>query len=133
MKFESQAEFTQYTSNNYFWASQFLLDGFGSGASMDGYSDMTAEEFASKKAEAGTTKVVAACEGEFPYPKPDNNNICYRDLGWATYLRLGYWGKDNCVCGGQICEKQPGAALAATPEPYRTWWTGNCAVTQCPF
>jgi len=131
MKFENQAQFEQYIRNDFFWASKALLDSFRESATYTGYSDMNEDQFLNEKKDA--EKVIAACKEPFPFPKPDNNKICYRDLNWATYLRLGYWGKDNCVCGDQICEKEAGAALAATQEPWRSAWQSSCTVTQCPL
>ena len=80
----------------------------------------------------GCTKKIVGCHGDYKFPKPNNPKICYRDYGWANYY-TGYWGKDNCVCADQICETEVGAALAATAQPWRTWWTGNCKVTKCPW
>jgi hypothetical protein len=131
MKFENQAQFEQYKRNNWCWASQSIIDDFAKSASDTGYSDMNEDQFLDKKKDA--EKVIAACKEPFPFPKPDNNKICYRDLDWASYGRLGYWGKDNCVCGDGICEKEAGAALAATTEPHRSAWQSSCTVTQCPL
>merc|ERR1712241_583459 len=39
----------------------------------------------------------------------------------------------EAVCGGAICEMEPGLALALTPQPYRDWWKGSCSVAQCEF
>merc|ERR1712050_457533 len=44
----------------------------------------------------------------------------------------GYWGY-HAVCGGAICEMEPGLALSLTPQPYRTWWAASCQVAQCKF
>jgi len=131
MKFEHQAQFDQYIKDEFFWISKALLKDFRNGNSVDPYLDMNEHEFLAKKKNA--KKVDAACQAPFPFPKPDNNKICYRSVGWATYLRLGYWGKDNCVCGDQICEREKGAALAATQEPWKSWWESSCTVTPCPF
>merc|ERR1712024_9392 len=58
--------------------------------------------------------------------------ICYKDYDWANYL-TGYWGY-QAVCGGAICEMEPGLALSLTIEPYRSWWVqANCQVVQCQF
>jgi len=65
------------------------------------------------------------------YPKRTNPKICYKDHDWANYL-TGYWGYE-AVCGGAICEMEPGLALALTPQPYRTWWAASCQVVQCNF
>jgi len=65
------------------------------------------------------------------HPKKTNPKICYKDHDWANYL-TGYWGYE-AVCGGAICEMEPGLALALTPQPYRTWWAASCQVAQCKF
>merc|ERR1711990_912435 len=65
------------------------------------------------------------------YTKKTNPKICYKDPTWRDYL-TGYWGKE-AVCGGAICEMEPGLALALTPQPYRDWWKGSCSVAQCEF
>jgi len=65
------------------------------------------------------------------HPKKTNPKICYKDHSWANYL-TGYWGYE-AVCGGAICEMEPGLALELTPQPYRGWWAGSCKVVQCKF
>merc|ERR1711972_933861 len=65
------------------------------------------------------------------YTKKTNPKICYKDHTWRDYL-TGYWG-DEAVCGGAICEMEPGLALALTPQPYRSWWAPHCKVVQCKF
>merc|ERR1712203_540757 len=50
----------------------------------------------------------------------------------TTNYLTGYWGYE-AVCGGAICEMEPGLALALTPPPYRSWWAASCTVTQCQF
>jgi len=66
------------------------------------------------------------------YTKQTNPKICYKDHTWRDYL-TGYWGYE-AVCGGAICEMEPGLALALTPQPYRSWWANkNCKVVQCKF
>merc|ERR1712218_97217 len=65
------------------------------------------------------------------HPKKTDPRICYKDHTWANYL-TGYWGYE-AVCGGAICEMEPGLALALTPQPYRDWWKGSCNVVQCEF
>merc|ERR1711972_406281 len=65
------------------------------------------------------------------HPKKTNPKICYKDHTWANYL-TGYWGYE-AVCGGAICEMEPGLALALTPQPYRGWWAASCKVVQCKF
>merc|ERR1712088_1012675 len=68
----------------------------------------------------------------FLYEKKTNPKICYKDYDWANYL-TGYWGY-QAVCGGAICEMEPGLALSLTIEPYRSWWVqANCQVVQCQF
>merc|ERR1712088_1020490 len=48
-------------------------------------------------------------------------------------MGTGYWGY-QAVCGGAICEMEPGLALSLTIEPYRSWWVqANCQVVQCQF
>merc|ERR1719499_1763530 len=63
--------------------------------------------------------------------KKTNPKICYKDHTWRDYL-TGYWGYE-AVCGGAICEMEPGLALALTPQPYRSWWAPHCKVVQCKF
>ena len=39
---------------------------------------------------------------------------------WSEFGGTGYWGKDDCVCGDQICEVVQGEALRITPEPDKS-------------
>merc|ERR1712183_328230 len=53
-------------------------------------------------------------------------------LTYPNHYLTGYWGYE-AVCGGAICEMEPGLALALTPQPYRNWWAASCKVVQCKF
>lgn len=78
------------------------------------------------------------CKDDFPYVKPDNANICYRDIvsrdmASAKYPK-GYWGKDG-VCQGQVCEVVDGVALEITDATNRPIWAADpqCRITRCPW
>lgn len=140
--FKSQGDLDWYQWGNYHWLSRPLFNEFNQGASFSasaggvwtgaiGKAKFT--EFRNQNT-GKCQDITPACSGPYPYPKPDNNDICYKDRNWAAYLHLGYWGKDNCVCepGAGICEKTANAAKMATVQPYRSWWfPGHCTVRQC--